>query len=120
MRDFKRLKVWHHSHQLALSVYQATAAFPASERFGLAAQMRRAAASIPSNIAEGCGKGGNLEFGRYLRIARGSASELEYQMLLARDLGYIKEREFDSLGESLDHIQGMLGAFIKKLRETTT
>ncbi len=76
MRDFKKLKVWQRSHQLALDVYKSTNDFPNSELYGLINQMRRSAVSIPSNIAEGCGKAGKAEFARYLRIAMGSASEL--------------------------------------------
>jgi four helix bundle protein len=86
MGDFKKLKVWQKSHQLALAVYRSTARFPDRERFGLTAQLRRAASSTPANIAEGCGKGTDNELGRYLRISMGSATELEYHLILARDL----------------------------------
>ncbi len=85
MRDFRELKVWDKAHRLALAVFAATAAFQRSELYGVTAQMRRSSASIAMNIAEGCGRGGNAELRRFLIIARGSASELGYQLLLARD-----------------------------------
>ena len=80
VRNFQDLQVWQKAHQLALSVYQATAVFPVHEQYGLSSQVRRSCVSIPSNIAEGCGRGGQVELARYLQIARGSASELEYQL----------------------------------------
>jgi four helix bundle protein len=86
MKDFRQLKVWEKSHELALAIYHITAAFPREETYGLASQIRRAASSIPSNIAEGCGRNGDAELARFCIIARGSASELEYQLLLGRDL----------------------------------
>ena len=86
MKDFRQLKVWEKSHQLALTIYRITASFPREETYGLASQIRRAASSIPSNIAEGCGRDGDPELARFCIIARGSASELEYQLLLGRDL----------------------------------
>jgi four helix bundle protein len=76
VRDFKTLQVWSKSHELTLSVYKATATFPRDELYGLASQMRRAASSIPANIAEGCGRNGNAELSRFFQIAMGSASEL--------------------------------------------
>ena len=91
MRNFHELKVWGKAHRLVLSVYQATRHFPAEERFGLTLQLRRAAASAPSNIAEGCGREGERELARFLSIAAGSLSEVEYQLLLAHDLGYLDE-----------------------------
>src|SRR2546430_6003358 len=82
MKDFRKLQVWEKAHQLALALYQVTASFPRDETYGLVSQIRRAAASIPSNIAEGCGRDGDPELSRFCTIARGSASELEYQLLL--------------------------------------
>jgi len=78
LKDFRKLKVWEKSHDLTLAVYKATAAFPRKELYGLTSQIRRACASIPANIAEGCGRGGDPELARFLQIAMGSASELEY------------------------------------------
>lgn len=89
MRDFKELLVWQKAHRFVLDIYQDSHGFPSDERFGLTAQLRRAAVSIASNIAEGSGREGDREFARYLSIAAGSASEAEYQVLLARDLGYL-------------------------------
>jgi four helix bundle protein len=85
MRDFRELKVWHKAHQLTLAVYSATKTFPRDELYGLTSQIRRAAVSIGANIAEGAGKNSPAEFGRFLQIALGSASELEYHLLLSGD-----------------------------------
>jgi four helix bundle protein len=83
MRDFRKLEVWRKSHQLAVKVYKATNDFPKEERYGLKSQMRRAGASIPANIAEGCGHRSDSEFARYLQHAAASASELQYHLILA-------------------------------------
>jgi four helix bundle protein len=97
MENFRRLTVWQRAHKLTLDVYRLAATLPASERFGLAAQLRRAAASVAANIAEGCGRrnssGGNGELIRFLHIAMGSAMELEYHMLLAHDIGLITDAQ---------------------------
>ena len=85
MRDFRELKVWEKSHQLALEVYSATTKFPKEELYGLTSQVRRSAVSIPANISEGCGRDSPAELLRFCRIAMGSASELEYELLLAHD-----------------------------------
>lgn len=85
-RDFRKPKVWEKSHQLALGVYKATVGFPKTELYGLTRQIRRCGASIPANIAEGCGRDGDAELARFLRLSMGSASELEYHLLLAHDL----------------------------------
>ena len=87
MKDFRNLVVWQKSHKLTLDVYEATRKFPKEELYGLVSQLRRACSSIPCNIAEGCGRRGNGEFHRFLQIATGSASEVEYQLLLAHELG---------------------------------
>ena len=92
MRDFKQLKVWRKSHNLTLQAYKVTEAFPREETYGLTSQIRRASSSIPANIAEGCGMDGNAQFARFLQISMGSATELEYHILLARDLGLIDAR----------------------------
>ncbi len=93
MRDFRSLKVWEKAHHLTLAVYKATGAFPKEEVYGLTSQMRRACASIPANIAEGCGRSGIAELTRFLHIALGSASELEYHVILAHDLAFLSEIE---------------------------
>jgi four helix bundle protein len=93
VRDFRELKVWERSHRLVQDLYDATGNFPREETYGLTAQLRRCSASIPANIAEGCGRSGDAELGRFMLIAMGSASELEYHLLLARDLGYLGAQE---------------------------
>ena len=94
MEDFKDLKVWSKAHELALAVYSCTRAFPREEIYGLTSQLRRATSSIGANIAEGCGRRSDAEMKRFLQIARGSSSEVEYHLLLARDLGFIDRDEF--------------------------
>jgi four helix bundle protein len=96
MRDFKKLVVWEKSHKLTLAAYRATSQFPKEELFGLTSQIRRAAASIPANIAEGCGRNSEKEFIHFLHLATGSGNELEYHFLLARDLGYISDSAITS------------------------
>ena len=100
MRDFRALKVWQRSHRLTLAVYNATGKSPRKDReetYGLTAQLRRCATSIPANIAEGCGRSGDAELARFMLIAMGSASQLEYHMLLARDLGYLGTQDHQEL-----------------------
>jgi four helix bundle protein len=87
MKDFRTLLVWEKSHLLVLDIYQHLSSFPKEERFGLADQIRRAAVSIPANIAEGCGRGSDADFARFIQIAMGSASELEYEILLSKRSG---------------------------------
>lgn len=99
MKTFRDLQVWHKAHRLVLDAYRATNSFPKQEMFGLTSQTRRAAVSIAANIAEGCGKRGNGKFQRFLNIATGSASELEYHILLARDLGFLALSEHDRLNQ---------------------
>jgi four helix bundle protein len=93
MKDFRELKVWQKSHELTLLMYRMTESFPKTELFGLTSQIRRCSASVPANIAEGCGRLGNSELHRFLQMACGSASELEYHLLLGKDLGYISSRD---------------------------
>lgn len=116
MRDFKELKVWQKSHALTLIVYKATTAFPKEEIYGLTSQIRRSSASIPANIAEGCGRSGEIEFARFLRIASGSASELEYHLLLSRDIGLLKSADYDDIVGAVIEVKKMLTTLIKKLR----
>ena len=103
-------------HQLTLAVYKATAAFPKSELYGLTSQIRRASASIPANIAEGCGRTGKAELARFLQVAMGSASELEYHLLLAHDLGLLRDGEYKLLENQAVELKRMLSSFISKLR----
>jgi four helix bundle protein len=101
MKDFRRLKVWEKVHVLTLDIYKVTARFPREEMYGLTSQMRRCSASMGANIAEGCGKQGNNELYRFLYIASGSASELDYHLLLARDLEYLPDDDYRRLDHSL-------------------
>ena len=116
MKDFRSLNVWKKSHDLTVLVYRVTKAFPADERFGLTSQMRRSSASIPTNIAEGCGRGSNADFHRFLLIAFGSASELDYQLILASDLGFLGGQDHTQLKACLDEIQKMLASLIRKVK----
>ena len=116
MKDFRKLLVWEKSHRLTLAVYQATATFPRSELYGLTSQIRRAAASIPANIAEGCGRSSDAELARFLQIAMGSASELEYHLLLAHDLDMLNAPDYGQLAGQVTEIKRMLASFINKLR----
>lgn len=116
MRDFRDLKVWQKSHSLTLTVYKATAVFPKEELYGLISQIRRACSSIPANIAEGCGRGSEAELSRFLQIAMGSASELEYHLLLSYDLGFLKGDAYMQLESDVCEVKRMLAVFIKKLR----
>ena len=116
MQDYRNLKVWQRSHQLTLAVYQLTNCFPADERFGLTSQMRRCAASVPSNIAEGSARGSDADFSRFVHIAMGSAAELDYQLLLAHDLSFVDASEYKKLADELAEIRRMLYTFNQTLR----
>lgn len=116
MKDFRDLQIWQRSHALTLKIYGVTAGFPKEEQYGLISQMRRSASSVPTNIAEGCGRSGDADFARFLQIAMGSASELEYQLILSRDLTYIPMESFEPLSQELSEIKRMLNAFVTKLR----
>jgi four helix bundle protein len=109
------LKVWQKAHGLALSVYQITAGFPRQELYGLTSQLRRACSSIPANLAEGCGRNGSAEFARFCSIALGSASEMEYHLLLARDLNLIKPTDHEALSTRTTELKRMLTALLQKL-----
>ena len=115
MRDFKELKVWHKSHRFVIEVYRHSRSFPADERFGLTAHLRKSATSVPSNIAEGCGREGERELARFLSIAAGSASEADCQLLLARDLGYLQPEVHRLLDDQANEAKRMLNSFIKTL-----
>ena len=115
MRDFKELKVWQKAHRMVLEVYAKSRAFPDNERFGLTAHLRKSATSIPSNIAEGCGRDGERELARFFSIAAGSASETQYQLLLARDLGYLSPEDHRQLDTHVSEVRRMLATFMQKL-----
>jgi four helix bundle protein len=116
MKDFRSLKVWERSHALTLAIYKVTEGFPKQELYSLTNQIQRAAVSIPANIAEGCGKDSDAELKRYFLIAMGSASELEYLLMLAHDLGYLQEKIYQSMQTELVETRKMLNAFIQKLK----
>jgi four helix bundle protein len=116
MQDYKKLKVWEKTHLLTLAVYRLTGTFPEQERFGLISQMRRSASSIPTNITEGCRRDSNADFLRFLHVAMGSSNELEYQLLLAHDLGFIDRPSYTALEQQVIEAKKMLVAFIKQVR----
>jgi four helix bundle protein len=120
VHDFRKLKVWQKAHELTLAVYKATTKFPREEIYGLTSQLRRASASIPANLAEGCGRSGDVELSRFCRIAWGSASEAEYHLLLARDLKFIKPEEHQALTAQLDEVQRMLTSFLDRLKSRSS
>jgi four helix bundle protein len=118
-RSFRELKVWEKAHQLTLDAYKRTAGFPREEAFGLTSQIRRSASSIPANIAEGCGRGGG-DLARFCRIAAGSASELQYHLLLARDLGFLDGQSYSDLEQQTTEVERMLAGFIGSLQHAET
>ena len=115
MKDFRDLKVWEKAHALVLSCYEATASFPKHEMFGLVSQIRRAGSSVPANLAEGCGRRGNGELHRFLQIAMGSASELEYHLLLSRDLKFLNSQEYEKLHAQVEEVKRMLASLTRKV-----
>ena len=116
MQDFRNLDVWRKAHQLALNVYSVTSRMPKEETYGLTSQMRRAAVSVPTNIAEGCGRNSDPDFARFLSIALGSVNELEYLLLLAVDLGILDEDHVEAASREAVEIGRMLNALTKRLR----
>ncbi len=116
MKDFRELKVWEKGHRMTLAVYRATATFPRDELYGLTSQIRRSCASVPANIAEGCGRGSDADLARFLKVAAGSASELEYHILLANDLGLLEARQYEHLTAAVTEVKRMLASFIQKLK----
>jgi len=116
MRDFTQLKVWVRSHRLTLAIYKVTVAFPKEEQYGLKSQIRRSCASIPANIAEGCGRGTNADLARFLQIALGSASELQNHLRLAHDLSILEPRDHERLSREVIEMKRMLTSFIENLK----
>lgn len=117
MQRFTELKVWKRSHALALDIYRMTGPFPRDERFGITSQIRRAAVSVPSNIAEGSKRVHARDYARFLNIAEGSAAELEYLLILARDLGHLAKDEFSKTCGELDEIARMLHGLRVKVEQ---
>ncbi len=118
MRDFHKLIVWHKAHELVIAVYRETQLFPKEELYGLTSQIRRAAISIPANLAEGCGRNSEIELARFMEIAMGSASELDYHLMLAKDLGYLFEEKYILLFDQVSEVKRILITYIQKLRKT--
>ena len=116
MQRFTDLKVWQRSYALVLAIYRATASFPSDERFGITSQLRRAAVSVPTNIAEGSKRQGRLDYARFLNIAEGSLGETLYLLMLARDLGYLPQDVATSLLSEADEVARMLHALRVKVQ----
>ena len=117
MHNFKELKIWKDSLQLAFDVYKTTREFPTNERFGLIAQINRNIVSIPSNIAEGSSRNSSKDFARFLEIALGSSFELETQLLIAENCGYIAEKDCSEYLDRIGTIQKMTFGFKEKLNK---
>jgi four helix bundle protein len=116
MRDFKDLIVWRKAHENALTVYKLTKTFPKEEQYGVISQLRRASVSIPTNIAEGCGKFTQKDFANFLQISLGSSHEVEYLILLSFELNYLSETEYKNLNKEINEVKAMLISLIKKVR----
>ncbi len=118
MKDFRKLKVWEKAHGFVLLLYKETQAMPSAEQYGLTSQLRRAGVSIPSNIAEGCGRNTDPELRRFCEIAMGSASEVEYQLLLSHELGFLSDAANGRLSQALVECRKMLNSFIQTLQQS--
>ena len=116
MKDFRDLQVWQKAHRLVIAIYESTAGFPVEERYGLTSQLRRGATSVAANIAEGCGRGSNPDFARFLQHSMGSASELEYHLLLALDLHVLDQDTHTRLSNDTTEVKRMLAALIQRVR----
>ncbi len=119
MQDFKKIKIWQRAYDFTIEVYKATLTFPQEEKFGLTSQLRRATASIPINISEGAGRDSKKDFANFVQIAIGSSSEVECELLLARDLGYLDKNLYDFLDDELKEIRKMMYYFRKSLLTKT-
>jgi len=115
MRDFRKYDIWEISHKFTLQIYALTNNFPSQETYGLSSQLRRASASIPTNISEGCGRDSDAEFSRFLTIAIGSASEVEYLILLSKDLNYLDLKTYEKLNEDINTIKRKIYSLKQKL-----
>jgi four helix bundle protein len=116
MKDFRQLQVWDKAHALALAIYRITKSFPRDELYGLTSQIRRACTSIPTNISEGCGLGSDADLSRFLQISMGSASEVEYLLLLSHDLCLIGPADYEQLNTAITEVKRMLSGLIKTLK----
>ena len=120
MHRFKELKIWQAGIELTLEVYKLTESFPEEEKFGLISQLKRAAVSIPSNIAEGAGRGTNRDFSRFLDLAIGSCNELQTQLILSGNLGYLSEENVERIEQQILEIKNMTFRFKQKLNQSLT
>lgn len=118
MQDFRNIIAWQKAHQVVLEVYRVTAGYPNAEMYGLTSQTRRAAVSVTSNIAEGCGRGSDADFARHLQIALGSAFEVDSLLLTARDLGFLPVQQYGPLDGKLQEAKRVLNAFLQTVRRT--
>ncbi|MCI0630275.1 MAG: four helix bundle protein [Phycisphaerales bacterium] len=116
MKDFRKLDVWQKAHALVVAIYKASTSFPKEELYGLTSQLRRSAVSVPSNLAEGCGRGSDADLARFVQMAMGSASEMEYQLLVIHDLGYVATQVYDTLNSAVCEIKRMLAGLLQKLK----
>lgn len=119
MQDFKKLQVWQRAHRFTMVLYEATGKFPKEEIYGLTSQIRRAAVSVPANIAEGCGRSSTAEHLRFLHISMGSASEVEYYLVLAHNLHFLDDTLYAQLERELLEVKRMLKSFIQKLKASS-
>lgn len=115
MRNYRELEVWGKAHKLTLELYRRSRAFPKEEFYGLTSQLRRAAISVGANLAEGCGRQTTAELARFVRISMGSASELDYHLLLAQDFGYLRPNDYRELSLELTRIRKMLASLLATL-----
>ncbi len=118
MKNFYDMQVWQKSHDLTLKIYQATSSFPAHELYSLTSQLRRAIVSVPTNIAEGCGRDTDPELARFIDIAAGSASEVDYLLLLAKELSYLEKESYRNLFDELTIVRKMLTSLNKTIRQS--
>ncbi|HSC77095.1 MAG TPA: four helix bundle protein [Candidatus Acidoferrales bacterium] len=116
LKSFRELEVWQKAHALVLEIYRVSDDFPDKERYGITAQLRRAAVSVPANIAEGFARRSTPEFMQSLTISNGSLEEARYLLILARDLSYLRQTEYDKLDNNLDSIAQMLAALSRSLK----
>jgi four helix bundle protein len=119
MKNFRDLKVWQKAHQLVLRIYQTTKLFPREEVYHLTNQLRRASASVPTNLAEGCGRSTQKDFAHYIQNAFGSAQEVEYLILLSHELGYLSVQEHTTLDRDLNEVKAMLHGLLVKVRKNS-
>jgi four helix bundle protein len=115
LRNYRDLQVWSKSYALTLELYRSSRAFPKEELYGLTSQMRRASVSIGANLAEGCGRRTNAEMGRFVRIAMGSASELDHHLLLCKDLGFLENDQYRGVARRLTEVRKMLSSLLSSI-----